>query len=315
MKICKTNYSGIITPYKEREVKYAFHDVDGTHSLIRNWPPVMSVVLSDVIENGLKENYSSEENENRLAEKAGKTRLPETDKFCVESAGLSALTQMEWAIRRAIEEGKIVIECDEDINSKKIREIWKGKEIFEEKDSPALSQYLSVNTPKLFKLYEGVLNKFCRDNNLSEAKRNPDKFLVKGSMRFLDFLYENGIKNYFVTGAVVEKGKGMYEEVEGLGFRMGEGRQVEDLVGSTWDEKLPKEVIMKRLAAKFGCRGDEIIVVGDGRAEISAGVSMGSFTIGRLPVSATRQRQILTEIGVNVIVEDFDDDELYKFFL
>ena len=38
-----------VNEYKSRDIKYAFHDVDGTHSLIRTWQPVMSAVLSDVI--------------------------------------------------------------------------------------------------------------------------------------------------------------------------------------------------------------------------------------------------------------------------
>lgn len=314
MKICKTNFSNIINPYTEREVKYAFHDVDGTYSLIRNWPPVMSAVLHDVIVNGLPKNLLSDKNINRLVYKSGLTPLPETDRFCVESAGLSALTQMEWAIRRAIEEGKILINCDKELNSWKIREIWKGKELFEQRDSDDLTELLTKSTPKLFKLYEKVLNLFCRDKNLAEAKESPDKYLVKGSMRFMDFLSKNGVKNYFVTGAVVEKDKGMYEEVEGLGFQIGKGKQVEALVGSTWDEKLPKEIIMKKLITDLGCRGDEIIVVGDGRAEISAGVEMGAFTIGRLPNTAIRQKEILKDIGVNIIVKDFDNDDMYKIF-
>ena len=109
---------------KVEEERYAFHDVDGTHSLIRNWPPVMSVVLNDVIENGLPEGYDSQENVIRLTERAGSKKFEETDKFCIESAGLSGLTQMEWAIRRAFQEGRIDVKCDQKINSCKIEKIW-----------------------------------------------------------------------------------------------------------------------------------------------------------------------------------------------
>lgn len=296
------------------DIKYAFHDVDGTHSLIRDWPPVMSIVLYDVIENGLSKNFDSEENLQRLVSLTGKKPLPETDSFCIESAGLSGLTQMEWAIRRAIEENKITINCNKNLNSYKIQEIWKGKELFEDKDSPELTEYLQEYTPKLFKLYEKVLNAFCRDKNLAQAKICPDKFRINGSMEFLNFLKNNGVVNYFVTGAVVEEGKGMHEEVATLGYQVGKGKQVEALIGSTWDEKLPKEVIMKRLLQKLGCKGEEVLIVGDGRAEISAGVEMGAFTIGRLPKTAKRQREILTDLGVNLIVEDFNQENFYQIF-
>ncbi len=297
-----------------REIKYAFHDVDGTHSLIRNWPPVMSAVLYDVIENGLPDGYDSAENIARLTAKTGLKPLPETDSFCVESAGLSGLTQMEWAIRRAIEEGNISVPCDREINAMKIREIWKGREIFEESDSEQLEAYLQENTPKLFRLYEQVLNAYCRDKNLALAKTDPDAFRIKGSMAFLERLHRGGVKNYFVTGAVVEAGKGMHEEVATLGYEVGENALVEALVGSTWEEKLPKEVIMEKLLRSLGAKGEEVLVIGDGRAEIAAGAAMGAVTIGRLPKTATRQREILRSLGVHVIVEDFEDEEFWRLF-
>ncbi|MBQ8953301.1 MAG: hypothetical protein IJ048_04230, partial [Clostridia bacterium] len=68
-----------------RTIKYAFHDIDGTHSLIREWPPVMSVVLYDVIERGLPEDFDSDANAARLISQAGARPLPETDRFGVES--------------------------------------------------------------------------------------------------------------------------------------------------------------------------------------------------------------------------------------
>ena len=57
--------------------------------------------------------------------------------------------------------------------------------------------------------------------------------MVPGSMEFMKFLKEHGVKNYFVTGAVVEKGMGMYEEVESLGFKIGKDELIDDIYGST----------------------------------------------------------------------------------
>ena len=97
----------------------------------------------------------------------------------------------------------------------------------------------------------------------------------------------------------------MHEEVAVLGYEVGENKTVEALVGSTWNEKLPKEVIMEKLAKRLGAKGEERLVIGDGRAEISAGVAMGAYTVGRLPATATRQREILRGLGVDEIVENF----------
>ncbi len=294
----KARYAaGCEKAFEERRIKYAFHDIDGTHSLIRNWPPVMSAVLNDVIERGLDPDFDSDENTRRLIGQCGTRPLEETDRFCVESAGMSALTQMEWAIRRAVEEGKVDVACDRSDNSRIIRRIW-----------------LSVYTPRLFKLYERVLNGFCRDRNLAAARQAPERFRVKGSMEFISMLYGAGVKNYFVTGAVVQKGMGMFEEVECLGYPIGEGQLIEDIIGSTWDKKLPKDEIMLELAGALGARGEEILVTGDGRSEISAGVSMGALTLSRLNPDAARQRQLHTQLGTHMIVNDFFDPLIGKVF-
>ena len=79
--------SEVINAVKERKITCAFHDIDGTHSLIRDWPPVMSRVLYDTAYNGIPKNLTSEENINRLVSLCGVEPLEETDKFCVESAG------------------------------------------------------------------------------------------------------------------------------------------------------------------------------------------------------------------------------------
>lgn len=310
-----SNDIAIVNAVKDRKIICAFHDIDGTHSLIRNWPPVMSRVLYDTAVNGIPDDLTSEENINRLVSLCGVEDLEETDRFCIESAGLSALTQMEWAIRRNMEmtNGKF----DSETNSEIIKLIWAGEEKFEKFDEPdEYLDYLSKVTPKLFWVYEQVLNRFCRDNNLKKAKENPEEFLIPGSKEFMRYLHDNGIKNYFVTGAVVDKSieppMGMYEEVLGLGFEIGEGKEVENIYGSTWEEKIPKEEVMKRLVKELGINGENVLVVGDGRSEITAGVSLGAVTLSLLPKEAKRQRELHTELGTNMIICDYTSEDLKK---
>lgn len=310
-----SNDIAIVNAVKDRKIICAFHDIDGTHSLIRNWPPVMSRVLYDTAVNGIPDDLTSEENINRLVSLCGVEDLEETDRFCIESAGLSALTQMEWAIRRNMEmtNGKF----DSETNSEIIKLIWAGEEKFEKFDEPdEYLDYLSKVTPKLFWVYEQVLNRFCRDNNLKKAKENPEEFLIPGSKEFMRYLHDNGIKNYFVTGAVVDKSieppMGMYEEVLGLGFEIGEGKEVENIYGSTWEEKIPKEEVMKRLVKELGINGENVLVVGDGRSEITAGVSLGAVTLSILPKEAKRQRELHTELGTNMIICDYTSEDLKK---
>lgn len=313
--IIATHAPGCLREFEPRRIVYAFHDIDGTHSLIRNWPPVMSIVLADVIMRGLPEDFDSKENRERLIAAAGTKALPETDRFCVESAGLSALTQMEWSIRRAVEEGKIAVDCDKAVNSQKVRRIGAGEERFDDlPETDEMTAMLTEYTPRLFKLYEAVLNGYCRDKNLALAKEDPERFRVKGSMDFLKKLKAAGVKNYFVTGAVVQKGMGMHEEVETLGYEIGKGRLIEDVIGSTWTEKMPKDEIMLKLMRALGAQGGDILVTGDGRSEISAGVKMGALTLSRLGETALRQRELHTTLGTHMIVKDFTDDLIAQVF-
>lgn len=297
------------------KIEYAFHDIDGTHSLIRDWPPVMSICLYDVIKNGLPSDFDSLENQKRLISLAGSEALPETDQFCIESAGLSALTQMEWAIRRAVQEGNVKVDCDLNINSQIIERINNGVEYYDDlPETDEMSGMLREQTPRLFKLYEEVLNGYCRDKNLSRAKANPEEFRIKGSMEFLQFLKDNGVKNYFVTGAVVEKGMGMQVEVEALGYEIGKGKLVEEIIGSTWNEKMPKDMVMKKLLKELNIKGENVLVIGDGRAEIQAGVQMGAYVVSRLSENADFQRKLHKKLGTNIIIKDFCDEEFLSLF-
>lgn len=305
----------MLTIRETHKIEYAFHDIDGTHSLIRDWPPVMSICLYDVIKNGLPQDFDSIENQNRLISLAGTKKLPETDQFCIESAGLSALTQMEWAIRRAVQENTIKVNCDMQTNAQIIDRINNGIEYYDDlPETPEMTEMLKEQTPRLFKLYEAVLNGFCRDKNLIKAKENPNEFRINGSMEFLQFLKDNGVKNYFVTGAVVEKGMGMHQEVETLGYKIGKDELVEDIIGSTWTEKMPKDMVMQKLLKDLGVKGKNVLVIGDGRAEIQAGVQMGAFVVSRLPENADFQRELHKKLGTNIIIKDFRDKEFLDLF-
>ena len=63
---------------------------------------------------------------------------------------------------------------------------------------------------------------------------------------------------------------------------------------------------------KLGIIGENVLVVGDGRSEITAGVSLGAVTVSILPMEAKRQRELHTELGTNMIVRDYTSDDLKK---
>jgi phosphoglycolate phosphatase-like HAD superfamily hydrolase len=296
-----------------RRITHVVHDIDGTHSLIRDWPPVMSLSVYYAMTCGLLEDFDSPAHVAELVERVGAEELPETDQFCIESAGLSALTQMEYGIRRAIELGNLPPDADLGLtetarrrNSEIVRRIWNGEERFDDvEEPPALRRFIAERTPRLFKLYEAVLNGACRDRNTAAARQDPGPWRVPGSMELMEHLHAVGCLNYFVTGAVIYEDGGMYEEVLALGFEIGPGKVVESLEGSSWDRKMPKDEVMRELCRREAVDPAHVLVLGDGRTEIKAGVDMGCVTMSRLPKEAKRQRELHLALGTNFILPDY----------
>ena len=310
----------IVRPVGRRTITHAIHDIDGTHSLIRDWQPVMSRSLHYGKTCGLREDFDAPEKVAELVALTGVEPLEETDRFCIESAGLSALTQMEWAIRRGIEEGAVTIPglelTDEQraVNADIIRRIWAGEEVFDHFDEPpALRRYIAERTPRLFKLYDKVLSSACRDRNVAAARTDPQAWMVPGSMKLLRFLHDRGVVNYFVTGAVIDPaGGGMFEEVAVLGYECGPGKLIEATHGSTWDAKKPKNEVMRELFTELNVSHANVLILGDGRSEIQAAVDGGSVALSRLEPDWTRQRELHREIGTNYIVPDYTNPALYR---
>ena len=302
-----------VTPYSTREITHAFHDIDGTHSLIRNWVPVMTLCTGFASHHA----WPDEATVAQLAEAIARhtpEEFEEAHRFSIESAGLSALTQMEWGIRNAIANGVRSLDgTAPEVNRRILQRIWKGEELFDdEPETPAFRTAVTALADKLFRAYEILLLKMGRDQNLASARRNPVAWRVPGSMEFLAYLRDHGVKNYFITGAVIEyDAQGhpfgtMLDEVLALGYEIGPGQLIEKLVGSTWNEKLPKDQIMLNLCQNEAISPTAVLVVGDGRSEIAAGAKMGAVTISRLPREATRAREIHTALHTNLILEHYD---------
>ncbi|MBE6402906.1 MAG: hypothetical protein IKD10_06335 [Lentisphaeria bacterium] len=296
----------VAKPFEKRLIKYVFHDIDGTHSLIRDWVPVMTLVTGAVATYGMFPGSPAE------AAKAiaghSPEEFPEARRFAIESAGLSALTQMEWALRMS----RRLDNTSTELNEKIIQAIWQGKERFEDAgESPEDSAELQKQSSELFHVYEILLLEMCRNRNLAAAKLDPAAWQVPGSMEFLQYLYANGVKNYFVTGAVVEydaRGNAagsMAEEVTALGYEMGSGKLIEKFCGSTWQKKLPKVEIMRQLCQSDNIAPENLLIAGDGRSEIAAAVELGAIALSRLDMTAARQREIHRKLGTNLIIPDY----------
>ena len=63
-------------------------------------------------------------------------------------------------------------------------------------------------------------------------------------------------------------------------------------------------------AKELGIKGENILVVGDGRSEIFAGVGLGAVTVSVLPENAKRLRELHCELGTNMIISDYTGKDL-----
>ena len=297
----------IAKKFAARKITHVFHDIDGTHSLIRDWVPVMALVNGAVARYGMFPGKDAVEVAHNIA-KHRNEEFEEAHRFAIESAGLSALTQMEWALRMA----RRLNNTSTELNEKIIAAIWAGEERFEDAGESA-EELAEMNrqATELFRAYEVLLLEMSRNENLAAARRDPAAWQVPGSVKFMEFLHKNGVKNYFVTGAVVEYDADgnacgtMAEEVTALGYPMGGGKLIERFCGSTWNEKLPKVEIMRKLCMTDNINPENLLVVGDGRSEIAAGVELGAVNISRLNDNAVRQKEIHRAIGTHIILKDY----------
>lgn len=76
--------------------------------------------------------------------------------------------------------------------------------------------------------------------------------------------------------------------------------------------QVPGSMEFMRYLKELGAKGSEVLVVGDGRAEIQAGVQMGAFVVSRLPEEAVYQRKLHESMGTDLIVVDYYDEKLYN---
>ena len=74
------------------------------------------------------------------------------------------------------------------------------------------------------------------------------------------------------------------------------------------------KVILGKKLKDLGVKGENVLVIGDGRAEIQAGVQMGAFVVSRLPENADFQRELHKKLGTNIIIKDFCDKEFLQLF-
>lgn len=309
----------IYKPFGKRKITHAIHDIDGTHSLIRDWPPVMSLSMYWGMTSGLTQDFDSDENFRKLIPRVGAEPLPETDEITRFFNGYSAITQIEYGIRRGFQLGNYPKDTlalsEEDLlaNDAVLNRLRAGQERYADiHERQEVHDFINGLTPRFFQLYEKLLNEACRDKNTAEAWVNPAKWRVPGGLEFMKHLHSVGVVNYFVTGAVVFEGGGMFEEVQACGYEVGPGKTAEALYGSSWDKKMPKGEVIADLFQSHGISPETTLIIGDGRTEIMAGAEMGCVCLSRVSGVEENQRKLHVQLGTHMMVQDYTDPALLK---
>lgn len=211
-----------------------------------------------------------------LSTKETKEEIRELVKnYIDESTGIQTIHQMKW-LNEKVKELKVVSDAPDDP--------WFYKEEY--------NRRLMIEVARR---RDSVINKEVEAEN----------YIIAGSNKFLEALKSQGIRLYAASGTDEIDVK---KESAALGFDV----FFEEIAGAKpMAEDCSKEAVIKKLIEDTGVAPSEILVVGDGKVEISLGREAGALTLGIAsdeenrkginPVKVNR----LTAAGANAIVGDF----------
>jgi len=194
--------------------------------------------------------------------------------FIDESTGIQTIYQMYWLVEQ-VEQYK---------RNSEVHDAWWYKDEYNRR-------LLEVIHKRADKLLNGELK--------------PEDYRIKGSLEFLTALNEIGIDIYVASGT---DDVDVQREVESVGIK----QLVKHVAGAPHRRAdCSKEAVIKNLIEDQGLQGSELVVIGDGKVEISLGVKAGAITVGAATDEINRsgindfKRRKLIKAGAHAIVGDF----------
>ncbi|MHB9133248.1 MAG: HAD family hydrolase [Armatimonadota bacterium] len=141
-----------------------------------------------------------------------------------------------------------------------------------------------------------------------------EQFMMAGAQSFLDNLKAAGIAMYVASGT---DHPDVMREVGTLGLT---GYFTEVAGAPVGAMDCSKEAVLRRLVQEAGLAGPEVLVIGDGRVEITLGREVGALTLGVATDELNRQGvnpvkfARLAKAGAHAIVGDFLlREEIFKW--
>ncbi len=177
------------------------------------------------------------------AENASKELVDEVKKYIDSSTGIQTVYQMQWLKERVGKEGRGRLGRDE---------CWY---------KTRYNERLMENVGK-------------RLTSLENGTMNPEDFLVKGCVKFILSLRDHGIDLYLASGT---DHKDVVHEANALNV----ARYFTEIKGAPEHvATCSKESVIRMILEEKGLKGEELLLVGDGKVEIALGVQNGAYTLG-----------------------------------
>lgn len=257
----------------ECDIRHAIFDHDGTISTLRQgWENIMEPMMVRSI---LGERY--EDADEVLYHKVVDT----SRKFIDRTTGIQTLVQMQGLIELVRQFG-CVPEND-------ILDMYGYKEIY----NKALLEMVNKRVAKL-----------------NRGELDSEDFQLKNARKFLERLYDQGVKLYLASGTDEAD---VIAEAEALGYaHLFEG----GIFGATRDIKVEaKRMVLERIIRENNLSGQEFATFGDGPVEMRecrkrGGIAVGiaSDEIQRFGLNAVKRTRLI-RAGADLIIPDFSQIE------
>lgn len=169
--------------------------------------------------------------------------------------------------------------------------------------------------------YKGIYNEQLmvpvreRLGQLQRGEKTVEDFTLRGSIKFLQMLYDRGVTLYCFSGTD-------QEDVRNENRALGTGRY---FTGGIFGALRPveaysKEKVLKEIIARFDLHGSEVLVVGDGPVELRNAKEVGAFALGVASDEArgyglnAHKRKRVLRAGADILVPDFTEAEaIYNY--
>jgi phosphoglycolate phosphatase-like HAD superfamily hydrolase len=198
----------------------------------------------------------------------------EVEIYINESTGIQTIYQMEW-LSKAVEKYGYASE---------VLDGWGYKALYNER------------------LLTHVQN---RIKQIKDGTADPENYRIKGSVCFLKELQKLGVEIYLASGTD-------HPDVVNEANLLQISPYVKDIAGAPEGRAdCSKEKVIRDLIHEKGFDGQSLLVVGDGKVEISLGKEYGAFSLGIASDEAKREgineikRRRLEKSGADIIVGDF----------